>query len=1651
MESMKKKNIFQMLVAAIVCFVMIAAVFCTVPSADAAGSVYGDSTTIAMIYDQGNCYSMQGFGIYGNYLYSIKIDGSTNAEACIARTHKDTGATTYLTNTATGTKYYNYLGHANDLDMANVGGQATMFVATTNTGSNAIVRLAMNSSSTGMTKVGSYNVTIGGAEGGFGGINVIHVDSEYVTLMMKAGGGFYVGKVGVNQTSGTIEATKVFNIDVSDLDFGGTHKDLSAWVGQGFGYHDNKIYVPITGNHATETIATSAIAVYNVDGASGTIKNDPAYSFWFESKDYPGLFEIESVDICPYDGKLYFNTNSRLSSSQTNYDAVHVVDTFVYQPDQRSGTVGNYRWEVIDDVLTPVTTDSNAYGYVTMRGGQISGGTMTAGQYVLSEPIILKHDLRWIVEWKSSGGCNHNMLMATESSSNVADHPYLFRSANNDLIALGYLNGGKNYNYGVRLADYGIDGTAEHVYRLTNELNADGSNMAYLSVDGKVLGPMNNYYLGLTSQNTTSDWVSGKDFKFSYFGTYEYAISKCKLDYIQVWGNGGLRHMEDDPDIFRWEVQNDAWTTVSQFGLTKNTPTLLTGSISGGVFNACQYKLTTNVVLLHERPWVIEWQSEGNFSGGAMLLAAHNRNNSEKAPFLFRYSGSSFLGFGCRDGGQHTNYGVKLSDYGIDGTAAHVYRLTNKIAADGSNMVYLSVDGKEIGPMNQAFQGISALGTTSNWLSGRDFTFSYMGTWQSKINDGTIGYFQVWENGIYADHEPQNYRWEPGTGTMNSITDGFTENPMTLIFGSIADNTITNGNLKMEKAVILCHDKPWSIRWKSGGFTGASTSADMVLSSTNYHNRTNSAYLLRSRDGNFIGIGVRDASANYNYGLKLSDYGIDSSVSHSYMLANRVAADGSNMVYLYVDDQEVGALDNSFVGLSSQNKKSNWVSGKDFTFSYMGTYNYLVQKDTQEYFQINEDCSHSFGAWKETPATCTENGSKTRTCSICGLVESETIASTGHSYKSVVTAPTCTEGGYTTYTCSACGHSYTGNETASKGHSYSGVVTAPTCTKNGYTTYTCSVCSHSYVGDYVTTSGHSYKSVVTAPTCTEGGYTTYTCTNCSYSYTGNATAAAGHNYASFVTDPTCTEGGYTTYTCFDCGHSYTGNETAAKGHSYKTVVTAPTCTKGGYTTYTCACGDSYTADQTAAAGHSFANGSCTVCGEKDPSGSDASTVVAYLSGDMNGWSPTGKAMTGTDGVTVSTTISLSADSYEFKIVYDGKWYGNNGTIEDTTTTSSNVGWEMTIEGNNCTLVATGGDYTFSFNTQTKMLVVTFVSNQTEPDPIPEGIITLNYATLSLEDEVLYNIYYVTENVNTTPDKMGLLLWDEYPANPTVYGGGKNIPGAVYNSGTNMYMVQTDGIPGKELGDNKYIVVYAKLNNGSYVYSRILAYSAKSYCLNRLENSSNANLKALCVAILNYGAAAQEYFAATTDYTYSILMNADLTEEQKAMVKPYSSDMVAARGTVTAAKAGTFGTTSTATGFSGRGASMSADGIFSINYYFTTATAVSDVTMYYWNSADFAAASTLTTANATGSKAMTATGVTNQFWADVDGIAAKDLDKTIYVCGVYTVNGTTYSTGVIPYSLGYYCVTKAQSGSDVMKPMAAATAVYSYYAKTYFGT
>ena len=107
-------------------------------------------------------------------------------------------------------------------------------------------------------------------------------------------------------------------------------------------------------------------------------------------------------------------------------------------------------------------------------------------------------------------------------------------------------------------------------------------------------------------------------------------------------------------------------------------------------------------------------------------------------------------------------------------------------------------------------------------------------------------------------------------------------------------------------------------------------------------------------------------------------------------------------------------------------------------------------------------CAHEKTKTETVPATCTEDGSVTVTCEVCGAVVSREILPKGHQYEAVVTAPTCTEGGYTTYTCSVCGDSYVDDHTDALGHDFQVTVVEAQEGAEGYTQHTCLRCGYSY-------------------------------------------------------------------------------------------------------------------------------------------------------------------------------------------------------------------------------------------------------------------------------------------------------------------------------------------------------------------------------------------------------------------------------------------------------------------------------------------------------------------------------------------------------------------------------------------------------------
>ena len=123
----------------------------------------------------------------------------------------------------------------------------------------------------------------------------------------------------------------------------------------------------------------------------------------------------------------------------------------------------------------------------------------------------------------------------------------------------------------------------------------------------------------------------------------------------------------------------------------------------------------------------------------------------------------------------------------------------------------------------------------------------------------------------------------------------------------------------------------------------------------------------------------------------------------------------------------------------------------DLTVPNDGTdfYNYM-QNSWSSY---DAQCIHSYTEQITLAASCTQNGLKTYTCSLCGLHYTESIPATGHMYSWRPTAdPTCDTEGIKTYTCNFCGDSYTETFPAT-GHSWA----YGRCTVCG------TVCDHNWI------------------------------------------------------------------------------------------------------------------------------------------------------------------------------------------------------------------------------------------------------------------------------------------------------------------------------------------------------------------------------------------------------------------------------------------------------------------------------------------------------------------------------------------------------------------------------------------------------------
>ena len=129
-------------------------------------------------------------------------------------------------------------------------------------------------------------------------------------------------------------------------------------------------------------------------------------------------------------------------------------------------------------------------------------------------------------------------------------------------------------------------------------------------------------------------------------------------------------------------------------------------------------------------------------------------------------------------------------------------------------------------------------------------------------------------------------------------------------------------------------------------------------------------------------------------------------------------------------------------------------------------------------YAIWED-AHDWGEWVvTTPATCTEDGEKTRTCNACGETEKDVVLA-AHTWGEweTITAPTCTSDGTQKRVCEVCGKEETDSILA-LGHDFAEEYTvdvAPSCETTGSESRHCTRCDATTDSREIAALGHDYE------------------------------------------------------------------------------------------------------------------------------------------------------------------------------------------------------------------------------------------------------------------------------------------------------------------------------------------------------------------------------------------------------------------------------------------------------------------------------------------------------------------------------------------------------------------------------------------------
>ncbi len=245
----------------------------------------------------------------------------------------------------------------------------------------------------------------------------------------------------------------------------------------------------------------------------------------------------------------------------------------------------NYHWSYDGENHTLICDTANGFTEGTLERIEHTNSKGDASYYFkLDEPIVLRHDKPWVIEYNMKGV--KNLAFSALSGSNYC-YPSLIQYSryntwiyNYEVTELTEANGVADYNLhyvGVDMKDQ-FKYSSKHTYsfRIENKIAADSSNMIYVSVYDNDLGEIvygpaafSSHWIKAKGEkdrillDESSNAANGLDFIINYIGNSNYRLTH---NYLEIWiyENG-----EEAPETTRFRDSHTEATCTTSGGTTR--------------------------------------------------------------------------------------------------------------------------------------------------------------------------------------------------------------------------------------------------------------------------------------------------------------------------------------------------------------------------------------------------------------------------------------------------------------------------------------------------------------------------------------------------------------------------------------------------------------------------------------------------------------------------------------------------------------------------------------------------------------------------------------------------------------------------------------------------------------------------------------------------------------------------------------------------------------------------------------------------------------------------------------------------------------------------------------------------------------------------